>query len=151
MSDFVKASHVFVNNPATTVDEGLAFLAKQAVELGITENEAAVLAAFQDRETEGSTGMTGGFAVPHCKSTAVKGAAIVVVKFAGEVDWESMEGEPIRVAVALYVPDNRAATTYLRILSQIAVELMSEEFREKMLATDDPETIAELVNAGLNV
>ena len=151
MLDIVKPSQVYLDNPATNVDEVLEFLAKKAVELGITEDEAAVLAAFKARESEGTTGMMAGFAIPHCKSLAVKGASVIVVKFAGDVAWKSMDDSPIRVAIALLVPDNKAGTTYLRMLSQLAVMLMQEEFREKVLSTDDPEELAAIVNEGFEI
>ncbi len=151
MADFVKASQVFLDVTAADVDEVLEFLAKKAVESGVSDDEAGVLAGLKSREVEGTTGMMGGFAIPHCKSNVVKGASVMVLKFANDVSWESMDGEPIRVAVALFVPDNKAGTTYLRMLSQLAVMLMSEEFREKLLATNDADVIAALVNEGLDV
>lgn len=151
MADFVKASQIFIGVEANDVDEVLEFLAKKAVELGVSDDEAAILAGFRDREVEGTTGMMGGFAIPHCKSAAVKGASVMVLKFANDVAWDSMDGEPIKVAVALLVPDNKAGTTYLRMLSQLAMMLMKEEFRETILATDDAEAITALVNEGLNV
>ena len=151
MSGFAKASHVFLDVSATTVDEALEFFADKAIELGVSADRAAVLAAMKAREAEGTTGMMAGFAIPHGKSTAIDHADVLVAKFAGEVAWSSMDGEPIKVAIALLVPDNEAGTTYLRMLSQIAVELMNEDFRNKVLATDDPETIAALVNEGLHI
>lgn len=151
MLDIVKPSQVYLDNPATNVDEVLEFLAKKALELGITEDEAAVLAAFKAREAEGTTGMMAGFAIPHCKSLAVNGASVIVVKFAGDVEWKSMDDAPVRVAIALLVPDNKAGTTYLRMLSQLAVMLMQEEFRERVLATNDPEELAAIVNEGFEI
>lgn len=151
MLDIVKPSQVYLDNPATNVDEVLEFLAKKALELGITEDEAAVLAAFKAREAEGTTGMMAGFAIPHCKSLAVNGASVIVVKFAGDVEWKSMDDVPVRVAIALLVPDNKAGTTYLRMLSQLAVMLMQEEFRERVLATNDPEELAAIVNEGFEI
>ena len=50
MSDFVDASHVFLDNPAATRDEVLEFIAEKAVELGVSDDKDAVLKAFQDRE-----------------------------------------------------------------------------------------------------
>ncbi|MBQ1840965.1 MAG: PTS sugar transporter subunit IIA, partial [Atopobiaceae bacterium] len=101
MSDFVKAEQVFLDNPASTVDEALEFLANKAAEAGLATDAAAALAAFKEREAMGTTGMQSGFAIPHCKSAAVNDAAIYVVKFAGDVEWESMDGKPIKVAIAL--------------------------------------------------
>lgn len=149
MSNFVKPSRVYFDVPATTVDEVLEFLSKKAVESGIADDAAAVLEGFKTREAQGTTGMQAGFAIPHCKCAAVKDAAICAVKFAGDVEWESMDGKPIKMAVALLIPDGEAGTTHLRLLSQLAVLLMDESFREKALAADDAVTVAALINAGI--
>lgn len=146
MTEFIKASQVFFDNPATTVDEVLAFLSQQAVAQGVSDDEAAVLAAFRAREDQGTTGMTGGFAIPHCKSDAVKEASVFVVKFADAVAWDSMDGNPITVAIALLVPEGEAGTTFLRLLSQVAVMLMDEEFRAAVVDSIDAEAIAAIVN-----
>ena len=147
MSDFVKASQVFLDNPATTVDEALEFLSKKAVELGLSDDEAAVLAAFKAREAMGTTGMQGGFAIPHCKSAAVKDAAVYVVKFAGNVAWESLDGNPINIAVALFAPDG---DVHLTLLSLVATMLMDPKTREQIQDADDAEAIAAIINAGLS-
>ena len=146
MSDFVKAEQVFLDNPATTVDEALEFLAKKAVELGLSDDEAGVLAGFKDRESLGTTGMQGGFAIPHCKSAAVNDAAILVVKFAGDVEWKSLDGKPIKMAVALFAPDG---DVHLTLLSTVATMLTDESNRSKLLAAETPEAIAAIINGKL--
>ena len=126
MSNLVKK--VFFDNPAKNTAEAIEFLSAQAVELGITDDKDAVLAAFNEREGQGPTGMTGGFALPHAKSTEVSEVAVVVVKFANEVKWESMDSTPITAAIAIFVPDDEATTTHLRVLAQIAGLLMQPDF-----------------------
>ena len=146
MSNFVKAEQVFLNNPATTVDEALEFLSKKAVELGLSDDEAAVLDAFKKREAMGTTGMQSGFAIPHCKSDAVKDAAVYVVKFAGDIAWESMDGEPIKVAMALFAPDG---DVHLTLLMMVAGAINNEAFCKTILESNDPEEIAAAVNDNL--
>lgn len=150
MSDFVKASNVFLDNPATTVDEALDFISGKAVELGLANDKQAVLEAFKAREGEGTTGMMGSFAIPHAKSAAITDAAVIVVKFAGDVAWESMDKKPIRVAIALLIPDAEAGTMHLQILSKVAIMLMDEEFRSQTLEDGDPASIARRINARLD-
>ena len=69
MSDFVTASHVFLACNASTVDEALRFFADKAVELGCAGDADVVYESFKAREAEGTTGMTGGFAIPHAKTS----------------------------------------------------------------------------------
>ena len=147
---FMKASNVFIDNPATTVEEALTFLSKKAVELGIADDAAAVLAAFYKREEEGSTGMVNGFSIPHAKSDAIKDASIIVVKFAGEVsDWVTMDDQPITIAIALLVPDGEAGTTHIRLLSKTAVMLMDDDFVNFLKASGDADEIASRINVNL--
>ena len=96
MSDIVTESHVFVDCKAATIDEVLAFFAEKTVELGFADDANAIFEAFKAREAEGTTGMTGGFAIPHAKTAAVKEATILVAKFAADVEWPSMDDAPIK-------------------------------------------------------
>ena len=150
MSDFVDASHVFLDNPATTRDEVLEFIAEKAVELGVSDDKDAVLKAFQDREAAGSTGMVSGFAIPHAKTDAVKSDAIIVVKLANDVDWgKTQDGEPTRVAVALLVPASDR-TRHLRILAQVATLIVRDSFRSEIAESNDAAKIAAAVSAGID-
>ena len=146
MSDYIKASQVFLDNPATTVDEVLEFLSKQAVAQGLSDDEAAVLDAFKAREAMGTTGMQGGFAIPHCKSAAVNDAAIYVVKLANEIEWKSLDGKPIKMAVALFAPDG---DVHLTLLSTVADMLTDESNRAALLAAADADAIAAAINAAM--
>ena len=114
--------------------------------LGLSDDEAAVLDAFKKREAMGTTGMQSGFAIPHCKSEAVKDAAVYVVKFAGDIAWDSMDGEPIKVALALFAPDG---DVHLTLLMMVAGAINSEAFCNKILESNDPEVIAATLNDNL--
>ena len=56
MSEFVPASHVYIDNPATSVDEVLRFLSQTAVSYGVAKDADKVFEAFKAREAEGTTG-----------------------------------------------------------------------------------------------
>lgn len=120
MSDYVSASHVVLGCSASTVDEVLKLLSEQAVSFGIATDAEALCEAFKAREAEGTTGMMGGFAIPHAKSDAVTQAAIIVDKFDEGVVWPSMDDAPITCAIALLTPASEAGTTHLQLLSKVA-------------------------------
>lgn len=146
MSTIVKK--VFFDYPAENTAEAIEFLSEQAVKLGIADDKDAVLAAFQEREAQGPTGMTRGFALPHAKSAAIKDVAIIVVKFSNKVEWKSMGHTPIRAAIAIFVPEDQA-TTHLAVLAKIATLLMQPEFCDKVMESTDAEEIAGAIEAGL--
>ena len=145
MADFVKSSPVFLDDPAKNVDEALEFLSKKMVELGYAADEKAVLDAFKARESEGATGMMDGFAIPHAKRDAIQPPAVLLVKFAGDIEWESMAKTPIKVAIAICTPQEDKGTTHLQLLSEVAIMLTKESFRSALLTCDDPEKLAAIV------
>ena len=150
-SDFVKASNVYVGQDFSTRDEALSFISNQAVKAGIASDADELMAAFLKRESEGTTGMMDGFAIPHAKSAAVSDASVVVVKDpAGVGSWDTMDGQPVNVAIALLIPETQAGTTHLKLLSKVAEALMDEGFRETVKKSDDPAEIARTINERLS-
>lgn len=151
MSGFVKAAHVFTHHGARTKEDALAFLSKKAIELGLSKDEAGVLHSFHAREEEGTTGMLNGFAIPHAKTDAIDEAGVFIVKFENAIeDWGSLDGEPVRIAIALLIPDSQANTTHIKLLSKIAVMLMDEAFQSFLNDCDDTAEIAEAINERLD-
>ena len=150
MSEFVPVSHVLLDCQAPSVDGALQLISEQAVAFGIAEDANAVCEAFKAREAEGTTGMMGGFAIPHAKSDAIKEAGVIVVKFSEGIEWASMDNAPVTCAIALLTPLAEAGSTHLQLLSKVAVLLMDEHFRSSVQEASDAEKIAELVNEGLS-
>lgn len=140
---------VYFDYPAENTQDAIEFLSDKAVELGISEDRDAVLAAFEAREAQGPTGMTRGFALPHAKSASIKEPAVVVVKFSSKVEWKSMGTTPIRAAIAIYVPEDQAAQ-HLAVLAKIATLLMQPDFCDKVMASTDEDEIIDAIEAGLN-
>ena len=149
-SDFVKVENVFVAENFTSRDEALSFVSNQAVKAGLADDADAVMNAFLAREAEGTTGMMEGFAIPHAKSDAITEAAVIVVKDdSGVTGWDTMDGAPVNVAIALLIPGAQAGTTHLKILSKVAEALMDEGFRATVKGSTDAAEIAKTINARL--
>ena len=149
-SDFVKVENVFVAEDFASRDEALSFVSNQAVKAGLANDADAVMNAFLAREAEGTTGMMEGFAIPHAKSDAITEAAVIVVKDeSGVTGWDTMDGAPVNVAIALLIPGAQAGTTHLKILSKVAEALMDEGFRATVKGSTDAAEIAKTINARL--
>lgn len=149
-ADFVKVENVFVAENFASRDEALSFVSNQAVKAGLADDADAVMNAFLAREAEGTTGMMEGFAIPHAKSDAITEAAVIVVKDdSGVTGWDTMDGAPVNVAIALLIPGAQAGTTHLKILSKVAEALMDEGFRATVKGSTDAAEIAKTINARL--
>ena len=148
-SDFVKVENVFVAEDFASRNEALSFVSNQAVK--------AVSPATPTRDERlpgprgrGHHGHDGGLCIPHAKSDAITEAAVIVVKDeSGVTGWDTMDGAPVNVAIALLIPGAQAGTTHLKILSKVAEALMDQDFRATVKGSTDAAEIAKTINARL--
>lgn len=149
MSGFVSEENILLHQQATTKEEALRTISDAAARIGVADDADAVYAAFLAREEIDKTGMVDGFAVPHCKTDAVKSAAVIIFKNAQPVEWPSLDDKPVDIAMALLIPDSEAGTTHLRLLSKAAMLLMDDNFKSKLRESDDAADLAATLNVEL--
>lgn len=93
-----------------------------------------------EREEEFSTGIGMGVAIPHCKSDVVSEAAFTLVKLRNEIEWGSLDDKPVSYIIMLAAP-NSADNVHLKMLSQLATNLMDDDFRKGLLEATSIEEI----------
>ncbi|MFV0406483.1 MAG: fructose PTS transporter subunit IIA [Propioniciclava sp.] len=141
MNAIISADRVVLDVAATSQAEIFTAIAQRAVDLGIATDADDVVAGLQEREAEGTTGLMDGVAIPHAKRTSITEPAIVVFRTRVPVAWESLDGDPIRLAISLLIPENEAGTTHLKLLSQVARGLMNAEVRTRLVAAPTPAAV----------
>lgn len=100
--------------------------------------------AVWTREQTRTTGIGQGLAIPHGKSDVLKDMAMAIGKPAAPIDFESVDGKPVRLVVLLASrPDQ--VSDHIQALAKISRLHMEAEFREKIYAADSPEAIYELL------
>lgn len=148
--EMISENHIFLNQSYDNKTDVFHFLADKAVALGIAAASQPVFDALELRESEGTTGMMDGFAIPHAKSAAITQPSVMIVSFTEGVEWDSLDGQPIRYAIALFIPDGEAGTTHLQLLSKIARMLMKQEFKEQFAAAQTPKALNDLLTKYLD-
>lgn len=134
-----------LNLDATTQREVISQLTSLLGEQGRIESESAFIQGVLEREAEFSTGFGNGFAIPHCKSDTVKMASIIIGKTTDEIEWNSLDNNPVNFIIMLAIPASESGTTHLRILSTLSGKLMDDEFRDQLMNAAKPEQILELL------
>ena len=99
-----------------------------------------------NREKESTTGVGRLVAIPHGKSDGVKETSIAFARMKGGVEWESLDGQPVKIVFLLAVQKQDACNTHLRILSKIAMSLMEDDFIEGLLSANNEEEILNLIS-----
>lgn len=98
------------------------------------------------RESQGSTGMEEGIAIPHAKTNAVKTSTVAIGISKKGVDYESLDGEPSRLFFMIAASDT-SADSHIEILSKLTTLLLEDEIREGILNAKSKE---ELLNVLIN-
>jgi len=71
-------------------------------------------------EKEFTTGIGEGLAMPQGKSFTVRQTSIVVARVNRTIQWEEMDGEPVRFILMLVIPEKETGCTSLRMLASIS-------------------------------
>ena len=99
--------------------------------------------AVLHRETEYSTAMGFGIAIPHGKTDAVKEPFLCFAKV-NSVDWNALDGKPVDLVFMIGVPEE-AGTTHLKILASISRKLMKQEFRDGLRSASTPAEVIDFL------
>jgi PTS system fructose-specific IIA component len=146
MTSILAPENVILDATAASQAEVFDLIAAKAVAFGITSDGTAVVAGLTQREQQGTTGLMDGIAIPHAKSEAIDSPALVIVRLRSAVDWESLDGKPITMAISLLIPSGEAGTTHLKLLSQVARTLIKPAVRQELLAAERAETVVDLLS-----
>ncbi len=87
--------------------------------------------AVHDREKIMSTGVGKGFAIPHAKSNAVTDIIASFGKLDDPVDFQSLDGQPVRLVFLLVGKENLVGP-HIKLLSRISRMMNREEFRDSL-------------------
>jgi fructose-specific PTS system IIA-like component len=142
---------VIVDSDAATKEEAI----KQAVDrlyiLGRTEDSRAVEEAIWRREQTYSTGFGHGFAIPHCKTNAMRFNSLVLLKLKSPVKWNSLDGRPVRVVILFAVRETNSATEHMKVFAKLARQVMNENFRARLENESDAGALCAVLREKLEI
>ena len=97
------------------------------------------------RESQSSTGLEEGIAIPHAKTAAVKIPSIAFGLSKNGVDYESLDGEPSKLFFMIAAPAN-ASDTHIEILTKLTTMLLDDDIRERLLEVKTPQEVIEILS-----
>ncbi|MDN4642855.1 PTS fructose transporter subunit IIABC [Arthrobacter sp. PsM3] len=111
-----------------------------------TEVEGLFADAFA-REQKTATGVPGGIAIPHCRSTAVTEPTLVMARLSQPVDFGAKDG-PADLIFFIAAPEG-ADQEHLKLLSRLARSLIKKDFTASLRAARSEAEVVELVEGAL--
>ncbi len=126
-------------------NEALSFLATALQKKGKLQDKEAFYSAILEREKVVSTGIGLGVAIPHAKLEGYQEFFIAIGVQKGEsgLDWNALDGAPVRLIFMIGGPDN-CQTDYLKILSLLTKAIKDPQRRKYLLLATTTTQIIDL-------
>ncbi len=109
-----------------------------------TGSRDEILDAIRRREEKMSTGIKRGIAIPHAKTRFTRGVIGVLGVSDHGIDYESLDGEPVRI-LFLLVSSEEDAATHLAVLKKIALLVENDAFSREVVAAGSPEKVNHII------
>lgn len=120
-------------------------LVKQLDKAGKLNDITTFKEAIHNRESQSTTGIGEGIAIPHAKVAAVDTPAIAFGKSKTGVDYQSLDMQPAHLFFMIAAPEG-GAQTHLDALAKLSGILMDEKVREDLLHANSPQEVLQIID-----
>jgi multiphosphoryl transfer protein len=134
---------------AATKEEAIKQAVDQLYIWGRTDDSHTIEEAVWQREQTYSTGFGHGFAIPHCKTNAVKSNSLVFVKLRKPVVWGSLDGQPVRILILMVMREGDSE--HMKVFSRLARYIMHEDFRARLENENDNTALCAFLKGKLEI
>lgn len=142
---------VLLTSTSKTKEEVLQEIVDAFYVSGRTDDRDSMEEALWARESEYSTGLGHGFAIPHCKTDAVRANSICILRLEEPIDWDSIQGERVRMVVTLAMRKSESTNSHMQVFSSLARKLDEETFRQSLLNFQSPEQVTAYLSEQLGL
>jgi mannitol/fructose-specific phosphotransferase system IIA component (Ntr-type) len=97
-----------------------------------------------ERETEMSTGIGFGIAIPHARVNGIDRVYIISARTAENIEYEAIDEQPVRLVFMLISPAN-TTTEHTMVLSALSRTMSYEEVRTSLLKAPDVDTYHQVI------
>ncbi|MBP1948547.1 PTS fructose transporter subunit IIABC [Virgibacillus litoralis] len=144
ITELLKKETIILDLEAGSKQEVLTELIGQLDKAGNLNDKDAFTKGILERESQSTTGIGEGIAIPHAKSNAVKNPAIAFGRSPDGIDYESLDGQPAHLFFMIAASEG-ANNDHLEALSRLSTFLMDEKFRKKILDATTKEEVLQAV------
>ena len=114
------------------------------VRAGHVANHDAAIAALQERERLGTTGIGGGVAIPHGKDPSIGRLCAAVGTSPRGIEWEAADDEPVFLVFLVLAEENNPGP-HVQLLADVARLLKAPGLRQRLIAAKSADEILALI------
>ncbi|MBX0351003.1 PTS fructose transporter subunit IIABC [Bacillus toyonensis] len=143
ITELLKRDTVIMNLTASNKEAVIDELVEKLSGANRLNSKTEFKEAILKRESQSTTGIGEGIAIPHAKTKAVKQPAICFGRSVSGINYESLDGQPAHLFFMIAASEG-ANNTHLETLSRLSTLLMDEGFRKQLLEAKDEEELLRL-------
>ena len=113
---------------------------------GATKQRDTLLAAVLERESQRTTGIGRGFAIPHAKTDAVSQLVIAFGRTSKPLDFGAVDGAPVQL-IALLVSPTKETSKHIQALARLSRLAMTPAVREGLVAAKTSDALYQIIAA----
>lgn len=144
LAKVIRCETIKLDMEATTKKEVLEELTELLLKSNAISNKENFLKDVFYRESIGTTGIGNGIAIPHGKSKFVNKTSLAIGRTNVDIEWESLDEQPVRFIILFAVTEEDRNTTHIKILSKVASNLGDDDVCAKLLKAKSPEEILDI-------
>ncbi len=144
IKDFLDAKAVKPRLESKSKDEVLEELTDLLEKTGKVTDREEFLGVIREREELGSTGIGYNIAIPHARSTGIKGLTGAFGISKKGIDFDALDKEPVYLFFVLAAPKN-ATGDYLKALATVSRLLRNRKSRQALMKADTVEAIVKII------
>lgn len=140
LASFLDPRRMAVGQQVTSRQNLLKTLVGLLERSGVSLDALHVTSVLEKREAKCSTGIGQGLAVPHAAIEGLESTVLSVVSLARPMDFDAVDGKPIRLAILVLSPPSRTEE-HLGLLARIARIFSRVELMDRLAETTSVEEL----------
>ncbi|MFQ5423653.1 MAG: PTS sugar transporter subunit IIA [Phycisphaerae bacterium] len=145
LTEYLTLPLVRVPLKATDKAQAITELVDLLAEKGMTGDRDVLLEAVLERESQRTTGIGRGFAVPHAKCDAVGRLAIAFGRAAEPIDFSAIDGRPVTL-IALLASPTTATSLHIQALAKLSRMVMNEAILDALLSAKTSDSFYKVIS-----
>ena len=102
-----------------------------------------LVTALREREEAVSTGLGGGFAIPHCRLPELDDFVVFVLVSPKGIDFDALDNRRVHIFVVVFAPDGET-NTHLQLLATVSRILAKHGIKKELLETRAADVLHEV-------
>ncbi len=143
--DLLDRKSISISGSPKSKDEAIRQMADLMDKSGKLSDKEAYVKGLFAREEESTTAVGEGIAIPHYKGNAVTKPGLAAMVIKDGVDFDSIDGEPVKLIFAIAAPDVKE-NVHLDVLSKLSVLMMNEDFSKGLINAQSVDEFVDIIN-----